>query len=103
MRSRPPACRKLAEHGIACGGHRARQMTKADYAYYDRIIAMDVFNIRNIYRITGGDPERKISLLLDHANRPGQEVDDPWYSGDFEAAWRDINEGCAGLLKELKG
>ncbi len=97
----PPARRKLAEHGISCGGHHARQMTKTDYDRYDHIIGMDHATIRNILRITGGDPDRKISLLLDHTKRAGQEVADPWYTGDFDAAWNDILAGCKGLLEEL--
>ena len=94
----PPARRKLAEHGISCGGHHARQMTKADYQYYDYIVCMDHYNVRNVQRITGGDPAGKLSLMLDFTGRTGQEVADPWYTGDFDAAWRDITEGCAGLL-----
>ena len=97
----PPARRKLAEHGITCAGHAARQMTRRDYEHFDRILGMDHANIRNIQRIAGGDPDRKISLLLDHALRPGQEVADPWYTGDFDAAWNDILAGCEGLLAEL--
>ena len=97
----PPARRKLAEHGISCAGHAARQMTRRDYDHFDRIIGMDHANIRNIQRIAGGDPGRKITLLLDHALRPGQEVADPWYTGDFDAAWSDILAGCEGLLAEL--
>ena len=97
----PPARRTLARHGIPCDGHHARQMTRADYDNYDHIVGMDHANIRNILRITGGDPEGKVSLLLDHTARPGQEVADPWYTGDFSATWRDVTEGCAGLLKGL--
>ena len=97
----PPARRKLAEHGIGCAGHAARQMTRRDYDHYDLILGMDHANTRNIQRIAGGDPDRKITLLLDHAGRPGQEVADPWYTGDFDAAWTDILEGCVGLLAEL--
>ncbi len=97
----PPARRKLAEHGISCGGHHARQMTKEDYDRYDYIIGMDHANIRNILRITGGDPDRKISLLLDHGKRAGQEVADPWYTGDFDETWDDVTQGCAQLLTEL--
>ena len=97
----PPARRKLAEHGIPCAGHAARQMTRRDYNHYDLILGMDHANIRNIRRIAGGDPDRKITLLLDHAGRPGQEVADPWYTGDFDAAWKDILAGCEGLLAEL--
>ena len=94
----PPARRKLAEHGIGCQGKTARQMTMEDYRYYDHIIVMDHNNIRNLRRLLGEDQEHKISLLMDYTNRPG-EVADPWYTGDFEATWRDVLEGCEELLK----
>ena len=97
----PPARRKLAEHDIGCSGHAARQMTRRDYDHFDLILGMDHAIIRNIQRIAGGDPDQKISLLLDHARRHGQEVADPWYTGNFDAAWDDILEGCEGLLSEL--
>ena len=96
----PPARRKLAEHGISCQGKRARRMTAADYGEYDLLIGMDEANLRNMRRICGGDPEGKLRLLMDYTDRPGQ-VADPWYTGDFEATWRDVSEGCAGLLKTL--
>ncbi len=96
----PPARRKLSEHGIRCDGKVARQLTRADYAAYDLLIGMDEANLRNIRRICGGDPEDKIHLLLDYTSRPG-DVADPWYTGDFQATWRDVLEGCQGLLKEL--
>ncbi len=96
----PPARRKLAEHGISCSGKTARQTTKVDYRCFDLIIGMDSANIRNMMRIYGGDPEGKISLLMDHTNRPGN-VADPWYTGDFDATWRDVQEGCHALLQEL--
>lgn len=99
----PPARRKLAEHGISCSGHHARQMTKTDYDRYDTIIGMDHANIRNILRTTGGDPEQKVSLLLDHTERPGQEVADPWYTGNFEETWCDVVEGCEALLNRIMG
>ena len=96
----PPAKRKLKEHGISCEGKTARQMTKADYTYYDYIIAMDRFNLRNMTRFVGNDPDNKVSLLMDFTNRPG-DVADPWYTGDFDATWDDVYEGCLGLLKKL--
>ena len=98
----PPARRKLAEHGIGCAGHAARQLTAADYASWDYLVGMDGANLRNIRRICGDDPEGKISLLLDWTGRPG-EVADPWYTGDFDAAWRDVLEGCSGLLAHIQG
>ena len=97
----PPARRKLAEHGIGCAGKTARQLRREDYAYYDYLIGMDSANLRNMRRICGGDPEGKISLLLDHTDRPA-DVADPWYTGDFEATWKDVLEGCSRLLKELR-
>ena len=96
----PPAKRKLKEHGISCEGKTARQMTKADYSYYDYIIAMDRFNLRNMTKFVGNDPDNKVSLMLDFTNRPG-DVADPWYTGDFDATWDDVYEGCLGLLKKL--
>lgn len=94
----PPARRKLAEHGIRCDGHAARQITRCDYDYYDMIIGMDSYNLRNMRRIFGDDIEGKISLLMDFTSRPG-DVADPWYTGNFDATWRDCLEGCEALLK----
>ena len=96
----PPARLELAEHGISCKGKTARQMTRADYDRFDLIIGMDQWNIRNINRIAGGDPDGKVRLLMDFTRRPG-EVADPWYTGNFEATWRDVLEGCEGLLAKL--
>lgn len=97
----PPARRKLAEHGIGCQGKTARQMTRGDYDRYDLLIGMDSWNIRNMRNICGGrDPEDKIVMLMDFTRRPG-DVADPWYTGDFEATWRDVLEGCQALLAKL--
>ena len=98
----PPAKRKLAEHNIGCEGKTARQMTRSDYQYYDYIIAMDRNNLRNLKRMFGEDTEHKISLLMDYTHRP-DDVADPWYTGDFEATWQDVSEGCRGLLDYLIG
>lgn len=96
----PPACRKLAEHGIGCQGKTARQMTRNDYARFDLLVGMDSWNIRNMRNICGGDPDGKIVMLMDFTGRPG-DVADPWYTGDFEATWRDVSEGCKGILESL--
>ena len=98
----PPARRKLSEHGISCAGKTARQLRKADYEHYDYLVGMDSANFRNMQRICGGDPEGKISLLLDYTDHPGS-VADPWYTGDFEATWQDVLAGCRGLLAEIMG
>lgn len=97
----PPARRKLAEHGIKCSGKTARQLTRTDYDRYDLLIGMDNANLRNMRRICGGDSDGKIRLLLEFTGRSG-EVADPWYTGDFEATWRDVLEGCSGLLRHLQ-
>jgi protein-tyrosine phosphatase len=96
----PPARRKLAEHGIGCKGKTARQMTRRDYDRFDLLIGMDAWNIRNMNRICGADPDNKIRQLMDFTDRPG-DVADPWYTGDFEATWRDVLLGCECLLKTL--
>ena len=94
----PPARRKLTEHGIRCDGHSARQLTNRDYDEYDFLIGMDRTNLRNMYRICGGDYASKMHLLMDFTNRPG-DVADPWYTDDFETAWQDVWEGCQGLFR----
>ena len=121
----PPARRKLAEHGIDCSGKTARQLTRADYDQYDLLIGMDSANLRNMRRICGGDPDGKIHLLMEFScrHRKGEarersvfspqaeteesglcfdDVADPWYTGDFETTWRDVLEGCEGLLRAIK-
>lgn len=97
----PPARRKLKEHGIDPIGKTARQMTRQDYQDYDYLLAAERYNISNMLRITGGDPDHKISRLLDFSDRP-RDIDDPWYTGDFDTAWADIVEGCEAFLAYLK-
>ena len=94
----PPARRKLAEHGITCQGHAARQLRRADYDRFDLLIGMDTWNIRNMQRMCGGDPDHKIHMLMDFTSRPG-DVADPWYTGNFDATWRDVLEGCEALME----
>ena len=95
-----PARQKLAEHGISCKGKTARQLCAEDYSYYDLLIGMEKANLRSMQRICGGDPEGKMHLLLDGTANP-HDVADPWYTGDFDAAWRDIEIGCRSLLEKL--
>ena len=98
----PPARRKLAQHGIDCAGKTARQLTADDYGRFDLLLGMDRANIRNMTRICGGDPQGKIHLLMEYAGHPGREVADPWYTGDFDAAWDDVLAGCQGLLRKIE-
>ena len=97
----PPARRILAQHGISCAGKTARQLTRADYGRYDLLIGMDGANLRNMQRLFGGDPDGKISLLMDHTG-VSRDVADPWYTGDFQATWDDVTAGCKALMEELK-
>ena len=97
----PPARRKLAEHGIQCGGHSARQLTNGDYDKYDLLIGMDQANLRNMHRICGGNFAGKLHLLMDYTDHPG-DVADPWYTDDFETTWRDVLTGYQELLKRLR-
>ncbi len=104
----PPARRMLARHNIDCSGKTARQMTYADYEHYDYIVLMDQNNLRNlrwilprdIYERETGTAPRKISLLMEWAGK-NRDVADPWYTGDFEATWRDVNEGCKAMLTSI--
>ena len=98
----PPAKRCLSSHGIPFEHRSARQMTSDDYGSYDMIIAMDTVNLRNMRRFVGDDPEKKVSLMMDHCGRGG-DVADPWYTGDFERTYDDISEACEGLLDFLEG
>ena len=90
----PPARRELQKHGVACGGHRARQVTVEDYRRFDRIYYMDRSNARYLSRMLPADPD-KIRPLL------SRDVADPWYTGNFEATWNDILEGCQTILEEF--
>lgn len=97
----PPARKIMAEHGISCAGKTSRQMSADDYGYYDYIVAMDTNNLRNMRRFVGTDPQSKVSLLMEHTGT-SRDVKDPWYTGDFEATWEDVNAGCRALLEKLK-
>ena len=97
----PPAKQKLREKGVPFAKRAARQITKADYVAADYVVAMDRYNLRNLDRVLGGDPDGKISLLLSHAGRSA-DISDPWYTGDFESTYRDVLEGCSALLEALK-
>lgn len=97
----PPARAELLKHGITCEGKRAVQLKKSDYDKYDLFLAMDSMNIRNIGRIFGSDPLGKVHKLMDFTDRQG-DVADPWYSGKFDVAYRDISDGCTAVYKKLE-
>ena len=95
----PPARRELEKHGLSCKGKRAVQLKKDDYGKFDAFIVMDTQNLRGAMRIFGSDPEGKVCKLLDFCG--GGDVADPWYSGDFELTYREIERGCTALIERL--
>ncbi|MGI5976873.1 MAG: low molecular weight protein-tyrosine-phosphatase [Candidatus Limivicinus sp.] len=97
----PPARELLEARGIDCSGKRARQMTKADYEYYDLIVSMDRENKYYLERFYSGDPQGKLRNLSDYAGRKGAEIADPWYTRNFDLALKEIEEGCRAMLRSL--
>lgn len=103
----PPAVRVLSLHGIACAGKRARRFTLADYNSFDMVVVMEDYNIRNLLRIITCDCDAKVWKLLDFiSDNPvrcaGDDISDPWYHGDFQKTYKEIESGCKGLLNYLK-
>ena len=96
----PPAKRLITDHGMDCSEKTARKLRKGDYNTYDLLIGMDTANLLNMQNIFGGDPQGKLHLLLEYAERPG-DIPDPWYTRDFEGAWDAIEKGCRGLLQKI--
>lgn len=97
----PPARRELNTHGISCKGKTARQVTKQDYEKYDYLVVMEKYNLRNLRRIIPDDPEGKITLLMQFAGRD-EDIEDPWYSGNFSKVYAQIEEGCRAMLEQLR-
>lgn len=96
----PPARRRLAQAGISCQGKTARQVTRQDYDDFDYLICMENFNLRNLGRIIPADQDGKIYRLLDFTSHP-RDIDDPWYTGDFDTAYDEIREGVEAFIKYL--
>ena len=98
----PPAKRCLSQHGVWFDpDKRARQVTRADYDRFDRIVCMDASNLRLIRRIIPEDPAGKIHLMMSYAGS-GRDVADPWYTGDFETTFQDLLVGCEAMLAGIK-
>ena len=97
----PPMRSALESHGVPIGSHRARQVKRHEYEEYDYIIAMDEENVRDMLRLFGGDPDKKIHALLGFAGE-NREVADPWYTGNFDETYEDVLKGCKGLLQFLE-
>lgn len=97
----PGTRRKLAAEGIPCGNHRARQLERGDYDRFDCLIGMDRQNLSNMARLLGGDPKGKLHLLLEYTGS-GRDIADPWYTGNFDATYRDVLAGCTALLEHCR-
>ena len=91
---------KLRSVGVPLSPHRATRLTQGDYDAYDLLIGMDSANLRNMHRMVGGDPQGKLRRFLDASPRP-RDIADPWYTGNFDATYQDVLEGCESLLEEL--
>ena len=96
----PPARRELARHGLGCAGKTAQRMTARDYRECDYLIYMERYNLRNMLRIVD-DPEGKMRPLMSFAGRD-EDIEDPWYTGNFSGVYAQIEAGCRGLLETLK-
>lgn len=96
----PGTRNKLRSLGISTDGKCAVQLRRSDYERYDYLIGMDSWNIRNMLRILGSDPERKVYRLLDFTDKP-RDIDDPWYTGNFDETYDDITEGLNGFLSKI--
>lgn len=97
----PPAERILRQKGIPFDDHRASQVTRADYDEFDYIVIMEQYNMPRLLRIIGSDDENKVCRLLDFTDTPG-DIEDPWYSGNFEKVYNEIKYGCEALLDKIK-
>ena len=99
----PPMRRLLEARGLDCAGHSARMLRRGDYDAFDLLVCMDEATIGRTRRFFCGDPESKVKNLLDYAGRPGEEIDDPWYTREFDRAMHEIELGCRALLGALGG
>ena len=90
----------LRAHGIPLTKRSAELMQRADYDAYDYIVGMDRENMRDLDRLTGGDPAGKVYKLLSFIGE-ALDVADPWYTGDFETTYRDVDAGCRALLAQI--
>lgn len=103
----PPDRRAIAmarKHGVDISGLRARQIVRGDFERFDHVIGLDRANLGDLRQLAPADAPATLSLLLDHAGRPGESVADPYYGdeSDFELAWRDVSAGVAGLVSALR-
>jgi protein-tyrosine phosphatase len=98
--------RVAAQRGLVYEGH-ARQVSPADFARFDWIVAMDQDNYAHLSALARTQAEReKIHLMrdFDPLGGPRAEVPDPYYGGlrGFEEVYDIVERSCTGLLKVLQ-
>jgi Protein-tyrosine-phosphatase len=96
----PQSRDKMLQHGIDSSGKFARKLRRDDYDHYDYLVGMDAANYRNMLKMYENDPDNKISLLLGFAGQT-RDIADPWYTGNFEETWQDVNLGCKAMMKSI--
>jgi protein-tyrosine phosphatase len=86
----------LDRQNIDYSGKVGVMLEQSDYDKYDYFVGMDDDNLVDMKRKLFGDPENKVKKLLDYTDNP-REVADPYWTGDFEATYRDVKEGVKAL------
>lgn len=94
-----------AKRSIYTGGH-ARQVTKEDLDTFDRVLAMDNDNLRDLLGLAESESQRATirsfcDYCIDHENK---EVPDPYYGGaqGFEIVLDLLEDGCRQILEEAR-
>ena len=85
---------QLDIHNIPYDRHYAKQISDDDFLEFDFIICFDDYNLRTL-KNRFGDNDKIIKLL-------SKDIDDPWYTGDFDKTYDDIYNGCVNLLKKIR-
>ena len=92
--------RELKKNNVPFTRRTSKLFLGSDYARFDYLVGLDRSNVRYMKEICGGDPAKKIFLLMDFAGEH-RDVDDPWYTDDYEKTYRDVLIGCSALLEKI--
>jgi len=90
----------LLAQGIDPSKKRTVLLTKKDCREFDYIIGMEMMNVKDILRIADNADAHKVCRLLDFTDAPA-DIDDPWYTGDFDTTFREVSAGVRGLLEHI--
>lgn len=91
----------LDRYDIPYESRAARLVKRSDYDAFDFIIGMDRYNYDDMQRLFKNDPQHKVSLLLDWTGI-SRDVADPWYTGDFDTTFNDVDAGCLALVEHFR-